>query len=976
VQLRAGMANDAVLLPAADGLHLIVGFAGEGIFSNVKTAAGWGSWTQATDASLPAAYGDIGLGQCAGTPTTICCLVTQADYAGFAGTFVSNDGGQSWNPLEVRLNTNYESQETTSPSYGYSLDLTVPTADMIAPPATVVLTTSAGGTPPHSHTVTLTPDLVAQIASGAQTVVSSDPDASSEIHTFIIYGISQAAYNHYVAVQPGDPTQVILGGSFIYTNNGGGPVFNDIAINQIHIDQHGFAFDPAGPAQNFWVGNDGGIFHTSDGGTSWTSLNNGIATLEYYDASVHPQWANVMLAGCQDNGAHRYTGNEVWLQVFGWDIGVARIDPLETTTMYIQRQDENGVMLSTQAGQPGSWNNTTGSPGGSGQWINVFAFGIEAVSGHSVFFYGNTQLWRSEDRGDSWIPVTGDLGANILAMAPHPTDPNTVFFSLPDSSPTPAALYQVQRVGPTWTGSDVTVTNIGGPAVGGTTFEAVSLAVESGGAVWAAVAGTFSGTGNPHVFRYDGSAWTAMSTGLPASVGLNTIVIDPTDESRLFCGGVPGIFRTDDGGMSWSNWDAGIPNAIINRLIIGPGRLIRACTFGRSIWERVIDPPAPCPSVDLYVRDCYLDSGRDTPSPDYVPDPLTPGQDCYHWQSPDLKVDSPEGTPPAFQTASPVSDAVGYASIVHCNPLRGATVRVYAQIHNRGYNAASNVQARVLFGDASAGLQPLPVAFWSPGPFLASPSDANWTAIDPVGPAVSIPPAQPAVLEWDFVVPATAADHSCLLLAVTCDEDAIDLTPWPSTDAAVLNNNHIALKNLHIVSTPDPPPSGLGGTLLLIELSNHGASLHSLTVNWGTLDDGARLYLAFERPSDAARHPVVVSDEVLARAGIRVAPAQPGMFPKSVLGKTGRERFLLLDRVLEIGHPKSGSAAIPDILIPKSGISKHGSLGVWIRLVGAGGKPVRATARAQIFDVVQRAGRRIVGGSSYKIRCTEPVIEE
>ena len=148
------------------------------------------------------------------------------------------------------------------------------------------------------------------------------------------------------------------------------------------------------------------------------------------------------------------------------------------------------------------------------------------------------------------------------------------------------------------------------------------LAVDPTGVLWVSVSSVYFTEGygefsTDHVFRRRPSdtSWVSRSSGLAQGDPVNSIVIDPANPDRLFCGCDVGVFRTDNAGVSWVPWDDGLPNVPVFDLVLhAPRRLLRAATHGRSVWERPIDA-ASCPLVDLYVRDDTVDSGRVQPTP-------------------------------------------------------------------------------------------------------------------------------------------------------------------------------------------------------------------------------------------------------------------------------------------------------------------------------------------------------------------------
>jgi hypothetical protein len=228
------------------------------------------------------------------------------------------------------------------------------------------------------------------------------------------------------------------------------------------------------------------------------------------------------------------------------------------------------------------------------------------------------------------------------------------------------------------------------------------------------------------------------------------------------------------------------------------------------MWERKLDV-ASLPNADLYVRDHVMDSGRFSPSPSGVvagfEDPrqyVNLGDPQYWWTCADIKVDALEGVIPSYQYPVSALDYVAFESqLQHRNAQRGRVNRVYVQVHNRGIQAAANVTVKAYFADASAGLPPLPSDFWTAFP----PSGTAWNALGPAKTIASLSNTIPAVLEWDWSTPTSAADHTCLLVTVDSPAD-----PIPAAnkvfDVGVLvpREKHVGLKNLHIVNAPPTAP--------------------------------------------------------------------------------------------------------------------------------------------------------------------------
>lgn len=61
----------------------------------------------------------------------------------------------------------------------------------------------------------------------------------------------------------------------------------------MHADFHAMAFHPTNPNILFF-GNDGGVYKTTNGGTSFVNLNNGLNITQFYYGAIHPTSDKIM----------------------------------------------------------------------------------------------------------------------------------------------------------------------------------------------------------------------------------------------------------------------------------------------------------------------------------------------------------------------------------------------------------------------------------------------------------------------------------------------------------------------------------------------------------------------------------------------------------------------------------------------------------------------------------------------------------
>ena len=135
---------------------------------------------------------------------------------------------------------------------------------------------------------------------------------------------AQGGYDLVMLAKPGTPNTIFLGGTNIYRSTDGftsttnttriGGYANTAGYglySNSHPDIHAIAFRPGTP-NIMLCGNDGGIQRTSDNTAatvSWSQINNGFRTYQYYYVAIDPRFGNAkVLGGAQDNGSSRNIG--------------------------------------------------------------------------------------------------------------------------------------------------------------------------------------------------------------------------------------------------------------------------------------------------------------------------------------------------------------------------------------------------------------------------------------------------------------------------------------------------------------------------------------------------------------------------------------------------------------------------------------------------------------------------------------------
>ena len=98
-----------------------------------------------------------------------------------------------------------------------------------------------------------------------------------------------------------------------------------------------------------------------------------------------------------------------------------------------------------------------------------------------------------------------------------------------------------------------------------------------------------------------GISWKASVAGLEPNSSLRKIIFDPTDNSIVYaCDLLSGVYRSVDGGDSWTKINEGLLNRAITDLSISTdGQHLYASTAGNGVYRLDINGEAPTSTTEL-----------------------------------------------------------------------------------------------------------------------------------------------------------------------------------------------------------------------------------------------------------------------------------------------------------------------------------------------------------------------------------------
>ncbi|MBX2819400.1 MAG: T9SS type A sorting domain-containing protein [Rhodothermaceae bacterium] len=485
---------------------------------------------------------------------------------GWGVILVSEDGGNSWtNSLETfasRAEVEIASNGTVyaalskdgTPSQVFGIyrldgpnwtDISPPT--LVADPYRIVL-----DAPPSDPTQLYA--LVQATANGGQTedhqffkwngsswtdlssslpeVTENSPSGDAPLAGGPAEFVSQGGYDLMVKVSPNNPDVVWIGGTNLYRSTDGGSSFTRVGgyVNAYsaglypnhHPDQHNMAFLPTNP--NVVISShDGGLSMTTnalEANQSWTSLNNGYQTTQFFTVAIDPEptsaTQNSILGGMQDNGTYTtdaFDANTDWDQIFSGDGSFAAIVP-GGETIYVSAQE--GFVFRFVGNTF-----TNVAPAGASDFLFITPFVLDPNDANVMYIAAGNDVWRNSNL--SAIPDFSNDPTNVGWSALSNASGSSGFIVTALGVPNQSATANVMYFGETLDSENNPATNlirVNDPA-------------------------------------NNGAGENITPTGVTPGSWTSSIVINEIDELEMMVTysnyGVPSVFHTSDGGQTWNN---------------------------------------------------------------------------------------------------------------------------------------------------------------------------------------------------------------------------------------------------------------------------------------------------------------------------------------------------------------------------------------------------------------------------------------
>lgn len=419
-------------------------------------------------------------------------------------------------------------------------------------------------------------------------------------------------YGYYfgkIFVAPNDDKKVVITGFDIELSTDGGKTFKRIDGPNVHADHHVAWINPKRDSHIF-SGNDGGLNITYDNGKNWFKANTPPVG-QYYAIALDNARPYNVYGGLQDNGSWwgpstnrenigwHDDGNYAFKGLNGGDGMQVQVDTRDNQTVYSGSQFGVYSRINKSQTGPGSRQSVRPVPnlGETQLRFNWQSPILLSTHNQDMFYFGSNKVYRSFNRGDSMVVVSGDLtNGGKPGDVPYGTlttlSESPLRFGLLYAGTDDGNIHVSKDAGFSWT----LISKPSGKNVQampqGLWVSRVIASQHKESRVYASLNGYRMDHFAPYLFVSDdhGTTWRQIGRDLPAEP-LNVVREDPKYDSVLYVGTDGGLYVSLDGGNSFMMWTSGLPKSIPvhdiaihqreNEIVLG--------THGRSLFIAKLD---------------------------------------------------------------------------------------------------------------------------------------------------------------------------------------------------------------------------------------------------------------------------------------------------------------------------------------------------------------------------------------------------
>ncbi|MGA8475058.1 MAG: hypothetical protein WB681_08330 [Candidatus Cybelea sp.] len=431
-----------------------------------------------------------------------------------------------------------------------------------------------------------------------------------------------------VTADPRDPNVVYVMNTSTYRSTDGGKSFDAILGDPTGDDYHALWIDPS-DSDRMILCSDQGVIVTINGARTWSSWYNQ-PTAQFYHVMTDDAFPYSAYGAQQDSGAAMATSQSKYGTIsqqdfrpidVGGENGTIAPDPRHPGLVYGDSSGQGGPTVTREVPatgweqnvdpvitRPGTvWRNT---------WTLPLAF---SPADRTSLYFGHQNVFRSRDGGATWKIVSPDL-SRANEGTPANLDPTTladdnavrrhgVVYTIAPSPWRANVVWAGTDDGYIWMTRDAARTwhNVTPPSL--TAWSKVATIEAShfdANTAYAAIDRHRLDDYRPYIYRTrdGGASWSPIASGIPSGSFVNAVREDPQHRGLLFAGTEKGVYVSFDDGDHWQSLQRNLPVTSVRDIAIHRNDAVVA-THGRAFW--VMDDISPLRQLtEAASGDAYL----------------------------------------------------------------------------------------------------------------------------------------------------------------------------------------------------------------------------------------------------------------------------------------------------------------------------------------------------------------------------------
>jgi len=457
--------------------------------------------------------------------------------------------------------------------------------------------------------------------------MSSNRGASWQKQSDAVSGGTGPHYYQELYASPHHEGKLFLMNNYVQISDDHGKTFYTMNERNKHVDSHAMAFKASDPNYVLF-GTDGGLYESFDLTKSWKYIRN-LPITQYFKLAVDDSEPFYKIyGGTQDNGSHGGPSNTMWSdgiansdwwKTLGADGHQSAIEPGNPNITYgefqqgalwrIDQTTKETVFIQPQARE--------GDPFERFNWDAPIL-----VSPHNPkrLYFASQRVWKSENRGDDWTPISEDLTLiqdrmtipyygkqqswdnawdvyamsnynTITSLAESPKQEGLIYAGTDDG-----IIQTTEDGGATW--RKFSLNSIKG--LGHVPFvNDVRADLYDANVVYAAVDNHKYGDYKPYILKSSdkGKSWSMINGDLPETLLVWRLVQDHIDKNLMFAATEYGIYFTYNAGANWVKLSGGVPTISFRDITIQRRENdLVAASFGRGFF--ILDDITPLRNFD------------------------------------------------------------------------------------------------------------------------------------------------------------------------------------------------------------------------------------------------------------------------------------------------------------------------------------------------------------------------------------------